>query len=327
MTSSRTSRRTFLAGATAFALPGLVLAQQTAWRPTRPIRLVVPYPPGGGIDIVARFIAPGMQEKLGQPVVIENRPGAVGMIGSEAVYRAAPDGYTYVVASADTHSINPHVYSDIRYHARDFAAAAPIATLDYMLVGRPNLEANNMAELVELGRKRELTFASSGVGSSAQAEVEALKQRYGLKMLHVPYGGSGPAAAAVIGGQVDLVMLPIAIVMASRSKLKIFGVASDKRFEGAPDVPSLAEQGYPVGLEAAWIGLMAPPKTPPDILHAVNQAVGEIVKEPASKKRLLQLGLEPYTGSVEQFAAHVNSEYDRWGKVVKGAGIRADMPK
>jgi tripartite-type tricarboxylate transporter receptor subunit TctC len=331
MNSSRTSRRTFLAsagaGAAWLALPGGGLAQQTAWKPTRTIRLVVPYPPGGGIDIVARFISPGMQDKLGQSVIVENRPGAVGMIGSEAAYRAPPDGYTYVVASADTHSINPHVYADIRYNAREFAAAAPIATLDYMLVGRPDLEANNMKELAELGHKRELTFASSGVGSSAQAEMEAVKQRYGLKMLHVPYGGSGPAAAAVMGSQVDVVMLPIAIVLASRSRIKIFGVASDNRFEGAPDIPSLAEQGYPVGLAAAWIGLMAPPKTPKGILHEVNRVVGDIVLEPASKKRLMELGLVPYIGSVDEFASHVSSEYDRWGKVVKAAGIKADLPK
>jgi tripartite-type tricarboxylate transporter receptor subunit TctC len=331
MNPIRNSRRNFLAsagaGAAWLAVPGIARAQQTGWRPSRPIHLVVPYPPGGGIDIVARFISPGMQEKLGQPVVVENRPGAVGMIGSEVVYRAAPDGYTYVVASADTHSINPHVYADIRYNALEFSAAAPIATLDYMLVGRQGLEANNMRELVELGHKRELTYASSGIGSSAQCEMEALKQKYGLKMLHVPYGGSGPAAAAVMGSQVDLVMLPIAIALASRSKMKIFGVASDKRFEGAPEIPSLAEQGYPVGLEAAWIGLMAPPKTPQDILRAINSVVGDIVREPASKKRLTELGLAPYTGSVEEFAAHVNSEYDRWGKVVEAAGIKVDTPK
>lgn len=331
MNDSQASRRTFLVSAGAaslLALPTLASAQaRPGWRPNKPIRLVVPYPPGGGIDIVARFISPRMQDKLGQPIVIDNRAGAVGMIGSESVYRAAPDGYTYVVGSADTHSINPHVYADIRYNAREFAAAAPIATLDYMLVGRQGLEANTMKELAELGRKRELTFASSGVGSSAHVVMEAVKQRYGLKMLHVPYGGSAPAGAAVMGGQVDLVMLPIAIALANRSKVKIFGVASAQRFEGAPDVPSLAEQGYPVGLEPAWIGLLAPPKTPADILREVNLVVAEIVKEPESKKRLASLGLAPYTASMEEFAAHVNAEYDRWGKVVQAAGIKADTPK
>ncbi len=334
MNDSQTSRRTFLVtagAATLVALPSLTLAQaqpaRQGWRPTRPIRLVVPYPPGGGIDIVARFIAPRMQERLGQPAVIENRAGAVGMIGSESVYRAAPDGYTYVVASADTHSINPHVYADIRYNAREFAAAAPIATLDYMLVGRPGLEAQNMRELAELGKKRELTFASSGVGSSAHVVTEGLKSRYGLKMLHVPYGGSAPAGAAVMGDQVDVVMLPIAIALANRSKVKLFGVASAQRFEGAPDIPSLAEQGFPIGLEPAWIGLMAPPKTPQDILREINLVVGEIVREPDSKKRLAGLGLAPYTATFEEFTSHVAGEYDRWGKVVQAAGIRAEAPK
>ncbi|VTU37624.1 Argininosuccinate lyase [Variovorax sp. PBS-H4] len=331
MNDIRYSRRTFLvssgAAATWLALPAGAQPAATGWRPTRPVRLVVPYPPGGGIDIVARFIAPRMQERLGQPVVIENRGGAVGMIGSENVYRAAPDGLSFVVASADTHSINPHVYADIRYNAREFAAAAPIATLDYMLVGRPGLEAGSMKELAELGKKRELTFASSGVGSSAQVVTEALKSRYGLKMLHVPFGGSAPAAAAVMGEQVDLVMLPIAIALANRSKVKVFGVASDKRFEGAPDIPSLAEQGFPIGLEPAWIGLMAPPRTPPEILREVNLIVGEIVRDPEAKKRLTTLGLAPYTATMEEFAAHVNAEYDRWGKVVRAAEVKADSPK
>ncbi|MES3004066.1 MAG: tripartite tricarboxylate transporter substrate binding protein [Pseudomonadota bacterium] len=331
MNDSRFSRRSFIvssgAAVCSLGLPGIGHAQRAGWRPTRPVRLVVPYPPGGGIDIVARFIAPRMQERLSQAIVVENRGGAVGMIGSELVYRAPADGYTYVVASADTHSINPHVYADIRYNAREFAAAAPIATLDYMLVGRADLEAQTMREVAELGKKRELTFASSGVGSSAQVVTEALKAKYGLKMLHVPYGGSGPAAAAVMGGQVDLVMLPIAIALASRTKLKIFGVASEKRFEGAPDVPSLAEQGFPIGLEPAWIGLMAPPKTPVDILREVNLVVGEIVREPESKQRLTALGLAPYTATLDAFASHVNDEFDRWGKVVKAAGIKADSPK
>lgn len=332
MNDIRFTRRSILAASASTALgvalpAGAQTASSAPWRPTRPVRLVVPYPPGGGIDIVARFIAPHMQERLGQPVVIENRGGAVGMIGSENVYRSPPDGLSYVVASADTHSINPHVYSDIRYNAREFAAVAPIATLDYMLVGRPNLEASTMKELVQLGKTRELTFASSGVGSSAQVVMEAMKQRYGLKMLHVPFGGSAPSAQAVMGSQVDLVMLPIAIAIANRSKVKVFGVASDKRFEGAPDVPSLAEQGFPIGLEPAWIGLMAPPKTPIEICHAVDAVVMEIVRDPEARKRLTTLGLAPYTATVEEFAKHVSEEYDRWGKVVKAAGIRADAPK
>lgn len=323
-------RRSFLAGAGAawLSLSGLRSAgaaePQAAWQPTSPIRLVVPYPPGGGIDIVGRFIAPQLQERVGQTIIVDNRAGAVGMIGSEHVYRAPPDGYTYVVASADTHSINPHVYSGLRYNASEFSPAAAIARLDYMFVARPGLSASNIDEVVEMARQKELTYASSGVGSSAQVVTEAFKSRYGLKLMHVPYAGSGPAAAAIMGDQVDLLMVPIAIALASRSRMKLLGVASDQRFEGAADVPSLSEQGYPIGLEAAWIGLMGPPHTPRPALERINQAVTSIVRELGTRERLLNLGLMPYTASLDEFAAHVKAEYERWGKAVKEAGIRVD---
>jgi len=247
------------------------------------------------------------------------------MIGSEYVYRAAPDGLTYVVASADTHSINPHVYRDIRYKALDFSPAAAIARLDYMFVARPDLPVTTVKDVVELARQKELTYASSGVGSSAQVVTEAFKARYNLKLLHVPYGGSGPAATAIMGNQVDLLMVPIAIALASRTKMKLLGVASATRFEGAPDVPSLAEQGYPIGLEAAWIGLMGPPHVPRPALERINQAVDTIVREPGTRERLLALGLVPYTATLDEFAASTRAEYERWGKVVETAGIRADI--
>lgn len=325
-------RRHFLASAGAGAAwlslsslrPAGAAEGQTVWQPTNPIRLVVPYPPGGGIDIVGRFIAPQLQERLGQSVIVENRAGAVGMIGSEQVYRAAPDGYTYVVASADTHSINPHVYSGLRYNAREFSPAAAIARLDYMFVARPGLAASNIDEVVEMARQKELTYASSGVGSSAQVVTEAFKRRYGLKLMHVPYPGSGPAAAAIMGEQVDLLMVPIAIALASRSRMKLLGVASDQRFEGAADVPSLSEQGYPIGLEAAWIGLMGPPQTPRPALERMHQEVDSIVREPGTRERLVKLGLMPYTASLDEFAAHVAAEYESWGKAVKEADIRVD---
>ena len=326
------NRRTFLGtagvgvGAAWLALaPGRAArAAASAWQPTGPIRLVVPYPPGGGIDIVGRFIAPKLQERVGQTVIVDNRAGAVGMIGSEHVYRAPPDGHTYVVASADTHSINPHVYSDLRYNAREFSPAAAIARLDYMFVARPGLPASTIEEVVQMARQKELTYASSGVGSSAQVVTEALKARYGLKLMHVPYGGSGPAAAAIMGEQVDLLMVPIAIALASRTKMKLLGVASDARFEGAPDIPSLSEQGYPIGLEAAWIGLMGPPRTPRAALERINHEVDGIVREAGTRERLLNLGLMPYTASLDEFAANVDAAYERWGNVVKQAGIKVD---
>ncbi|VTU45953.1 Argininosuccinate lyase (plasmid) [Variovorax sp. SRS16] len=327
----RVNRRAFLTGTGAAGLclsgVGIVssaVAEEKPWQPTRPIRLIVPYPPGGGIDIVGRFIAPKLQDGLDQTVIVENKPGAVGMIGSEYVYRSPPDGYTYVVASADTHSINPHVYTGLRYKASEFSPAAAIARLDYMFVARPDLPVSTIKDVIELARRQELTYASSGVGSSAQVVTEALKARYKLKLLHVPYAGSGPAAGAIMGSQVDLLMVPIAIALASRAKMKILGVASATRFAGAPDIPSLAEQGYPIGLDAAWIGLMGPPHTPRPALERIHGIVDRIVREPGTRERLLALGLMPYTATLDEFSSQTKAAYQSWGEVVAAAGIHAD---
>jgi tripartite-type tricarboxylate transporter receptor subunit TctC len=284
----------------------------------------VPYPPAGGIDIVGRFIAPRLSERLGQPVIVENRPGATGMIGTELVYRAPPDGYTYIIASADSHSINPHVYTDVRYKAQDFSAAAPIAKLDYVLVGRSGVPANTAKEIFELAKRTELTYASGGVGTSAHAVTETFKNRYGLKLLHVPYGGSGPAVTAIMSGQVDIVLLPVVIATSNRSKLKIFGLVSDKRFEGAPDIPTLTEQGYPIDLDSVWVGLMAPPKTPRAVLQEVHRHVHEIVSDKDSKDRLISLGMFPFDLPLDEFSRYVEKEYERWGGVIKTAEIRVD---
>ncbi|HMN80658.1 MAG TPA: tripartite tricarboxylate transporter substrate binding protein [Burkholderiaceae bacterium] len=319
----RTGRRRWLIATGAACLP-LGAAHAQGWQPTRPVRLIVPYPPGGAIDIIGRFIAPQLQSALSQSVFVENRGGAVGMIGSEIAYNAPPDGTTFVVASADTHSINPAVYGDIRYDARACAPAAAIAKVDYILVGKPSLPATTVREVMELGRRQELTYASSGVGSSAQVMTEALRLKYGLKMLHVPYGGSAPTAVAVMSEQVDVALLPITIALSNKAKLKIFGLVSNNRFAGEPTLQTLAEQGYPIDLDAAWVGLLAPPKTPREVLLRINEIVDQLVKQPDTQTRLYSLGMAPFTMGLDEFGSYLRTEYGRWGGIVRTAGIRAD---
>jgi tripartite-type tricarboxylate transporter receptor subunit TctC len=306
---------------------GTASAQQPSWHPSKPIRLVVPFPPGGGIDIVGRFIAPGLERELGQNVIIDNRAGANGLIGSEFVERAPADGYTLVVGSADTHSINPYVYaSQIRNDdPKEATAIAPIAHLEYMLVARPGLSVASAKDAVELARRQRLSYASSGVGSSAQLTMEAFKQKNDLKLLHVPFNGTGPAVAALMGDHVDLEMLPVGIALANRTKLKILGIASSERFDGAPEIPTLAEQGFPVGVDACWIGLMGPPNLPSHIRDAIFAAIEKIIRDPGTKERFLQLGLSRYTtSSAEAFAAQTKDQLGHWSTAAKDAGIKAE---
>lgn len=300
-------------------------AESSVWVPKKTVKIVVPYPPAGGIDIVARFISPELEKQLGQSVLVDNRAGAAGMIGSEYVYHSPPDGYTYIVASADTHSINPHVYKDIRYKAREFTPVAPIAGIEYVLTARPGLPVNNLRELVKLARSKELTFGSSGVGSSAHAITEVFKLKYHLKLLHVPYRGSGPAANAVMGGQIDLVMLPTAIAIASRSKLKLLGLVSKHRFKGAPDLPTIGEQGYPIDLDAAWVGLLAPPKTPRAPVERLHAIIDQFVHRPETQERLQALGMIPMTLSLDEFAKYLDEQYELWGAAVRAAKISVDI--
>lgn len=319
-------RRLILAApALAAMAPAALRAQPADWKPTGPMRLVVPYPPGGGNDIIARIISTRLSERLGQSAVIENKPGAAGMIGSEQVYRAAPDGHTLLVANGDTHSINPHVYANIRYNASEFGPAAGIALSDFVVVGRPDLGASTMKELVDLSGRTELTCGSHGIGSGAHVIGETMKRRHKMQLLHVPYPGSAPAIAALMGGQIDILVTPISLAIANRARVKILGVAADRRSQVAPDMISLGEQGFPLGLGPVWIGLMAPPKTAPAVLATVNRIVNEMFQEPAGRERLSSLGLQSFSPSVAEFAAYLADDYKRWGDAVRQANIRMDL--
>lgn len=298
-------------------------AQAQAWAPTKPIKLVIPYPPGGATDVAARAMAQQLGNSLGQPMVVENRAGANGMIASELVFNSPPDGYTLLVATADTNSINPNVYTKMTYQARDFRAVVPIAMVNFMLVGKPGLPAKDLKELVALAKGGKLNFASWGVGSTSQVAMEMFKAQGGnLDVLHVPYQGAAPAFQAVMGGQNDIMMAPAVVVTPALSKVTAYGIASPKRHAGAPQVPTLTEQGFPMNADA-WVGILAPPKTPQAVLDHVHKGVRAVTTSKEFQDRLTQIGLSSAPDmSTEEFGKYMVSEIDRWGEVIRKAGIQ-----
>jgi tripartite-type tricarboxylate transporter receptor subunit TctC len=301
-------------------LPSAVHAAE--WKPTKPIKLVVPYPPGGATDVAARAMAQQLGTSMGQPVVIENRAGANGMIASEVVFNAEPDGYTFLVATADTNSINPNVYSKMSYDARAFKGVAPIAIVDFVLVGKPGLAPKNLKELVSLAKGGKLNYASWGVGSTSQVAMEMFKSQAGnLDVLHVPYKGAAPAFQAIMGGQNDVMMAPAVIVIPALSKVTAYGIASAKRHAGLPTVQTMTEQGFPMSGEA-WVGVLAPPKTPIEVVKFVHKHIHAVTSSKEFHDRLLKIGLSPAPDmTADAFNKYMISEIDRWGVVIKKAGI------
>lgn len=307
------------------ALPGAAWANE-AWKAPRAIRLVVPFPAGGTSDILARIIANAIGDELGPAIVVENRPGASGSIGSQAVSTAAPDGTTFVVATTDSHSIYPHVYRKQIFAAKEQIPVAPLAIIPFALLTRADLPVDNLKEFVELAKKQQLSYASWGNASAAHTAAIMLGRSAGIPdMLHVPYQGTAPAFQGVLASQVDFVMGPILLASSNKAKLKVLGVMAPERVASMPEVPTFAELGLPMRREGEfWIGVFAPPKTPEHIIKAVSQAINRAISSPAYKDRLVQLGLVSQVESADRYAKFYNEDYERWGKLVKETGIRAD---
>jgi tripartite-type tricarboxylate transporter receptor subunit TctC len=296
--------------------------------PAKPIRVVVPFPPGGGTDIVARTVTPKMAEILGQPFVIENRAGAGGNIGTEAVAKSPADGYTLLVASAST-AINttlvPNLSWDFR---RDFAPVVLMVVNNHLLAAHPSVPANNVRELLALAKAKpgQVTYASYGPGSSAHLTAELFKLMASVDLLHVPYKGAAPAVNDLLGGQVNIIFADVAAMLShlKSGKLKALGIGSAKRFEGLPDVPTIAESGVP-GFEAGgFLGLVAPAGTPAAVIQALNAAAQKSLAQPEVRERLLALASPPVGGTPEQFAAHIQGEIDKWARVIRAANIKAE---
>jgi len=293
--------------------------------PTRTVRLIVPSSPGGGTDISARILAPQLTQFLGQQVIVENRPGAGTMIGGEAVARAAPDGYTLLMGIS-TLAINPAMYKKVPYDAlKDLAPISQAVALSNVLVIHPSLPPRNLKEFIAFAKARpgDLNFASAGKGTSPHLSMELFLVLAKLKMLHVPYKGSGPGVTDLIAGHVP-VMMPNMLSAQPHIKsgrLRALGVTGGKRAPGADDIPTIAEAGVP-GYEAVqWYGVLAPAGTPAEIIGKLHAGVVRAVQSPEVRKRLMNDGAEPVGSSPAEFGAYIRAETEKWARVIKAAGI------
>ena len=297
--------------------------------PDKPIKLVVPFAPAGATDVLARIVGQKLSELEKQPVIVDNRAGAGGNIGSDAVAKAAPDGYTLLMGAVGTHAINVSLYKKMPYDpVKDFIPVVLVATVPNVLVVPASLPVNSVKELIAYGKANpgKLNFGSSGNGTSIHLSGELFKSMTGVDMQHVPYKGSGPATVDLLSGQVQMMFdnLPSAMPNIKSGKLKALAVTSAKRSPSLPDVPTIAEAGVP-GYEApSWFGILVPKGTPPEIVAKLNTDINKILAMPDTKKKFLEQGAEPAGGTPEQFAALINSEIPKWAKVVKASGAQID---
>jgi tripartite-type tricarboxylate transporter receptor subunit TctC len=296
--------------------------------PVKPVRVIVPYSPGGAVDSFARVLTQQLSEHWNQSVVVENRPGASTMIGAEQVAKSPADGYTLLLTAELTLVTLPHLYEKIPYDPlRDFAPITGLVSATQALVANPSLPVKTVNDVVTLAKAKpgELTYGSFGIGSTGHLNMEVFQAMTGTRFNHIPYSGAGPAMNDVVGGHVSLMFAALSIVKGSvgAGKLRMIGVGSDRRSGEFPDVPTISESGVP-GFEAkSWFGLVAPAGTPPEIIKKINEDVTKVISDPAfARQYLAAQGLVPITGTPETFAAFIRAETKRWGKVVKDANIQ-----
>ena len=322
------TRMLLAATACAAAILHCAGAAAQAW-PAKSVRIVVPFPPGGSTDIVARIVAQKLGERLGQSMVIENRGGAGGTLGAAQVAKAAPDGYTLLVASTSTHVVAPGVYPKLEYDpVKDFAPVSLMAVSPYLLVVNPALPAKSVKELVELARKQpgKLNYASAGVGSTTHLAMEMLKAASNTYMLHIPYNGNGPAGTAVISGQVEILFgsLPALLPHARSGRVRALAVGTLARAPSMPEVPTVAESGYP-GFDASlWLAVMAPAGTPQPIIDRLHKEIVTVVQATDTRALLDKAGAEPRTSSPAELAALVRDGVAKYTKIIKAAGIKPE---
>jgi tripartite-type tricarboxylate transporter receptor subunit TctC len=295
--------------------------------PSRPVRIVVAFPPGGPTDFVGRLVADKMTASLGQRVYIENRPGAAGAVGADNIAKADPDGYSLFLTTSGAVTIVPHIQSNVPYDPlHDFAPIALVTKVTEVLVVTPKMGIKTAKELVALAKEKPgaVSFASTGIGSPPHLALELLNASAGVKFLHVPYRGAAPALTDLLGGQVQVLAadLPVLISQIQAGALVPIGVASDKRDAILPDVPTLAEQGYPNTDASNWYALLAPAKTPPAIIIELNKAVDNALNEPEIHDKLVKSGATPVGGTPEQLGTFMKAEYEKWGRVAKEHGIK-----
>ena len=307
------------------------LAPQTAAQayPARPIRIVVPFPPGSGADIIARTVGVKLTEKWRQQALVDSRPGASGIIAAEIVARSAPDGYTLMVGTSSSHAINMSLYSRLPYDAvRDFAPVSLIARVPLMVAVHPSVPAKSIKELIALAKKQpgQLNFGSAGTGTTTHLSGELFKTMAGVNIVHIPYRGSPQALTDAVSGQVSMVFAPTltALPQVQAGRLKALAVTTAARSSTVPEVPTVAESGVP-GYEATlWYGLFAPGAAPREIVVQLSNEVVAILRLDDVRESLKKQGAEPAGNSPEEFAAHVSSEIAKWARVVKISGARVE---
>ena len=296
--------------------------------PTKPIRMIVAYPPGGGTDIVGRMMAQKLSENLAQTVVIDNRGGAAGSIGSEIVAKSAPDGYTILMGNVAPNAINVSLYAKLGYDpVRDFEPVSLVASTPNILVVHPTLAVKTVSDLIALANAKPgtLNYPSAGLGSSSHLAGELLDSIAGVKMVHIPYKGGGPALTDLLGGQMQLMFatMPAAMPHVRSGKLRAVAVTSAKRSQAMPELPTIGEtlKGYEA---STWYGVLAPARTPRPIVTKLHGEIVKILGVAETRDKLLLQGFEPVGGTPAEFGAYIKSEIEKWGKVVKAAGIRAE---
>jgi len=306
---------------------GLAAAQQNY--PTKSIRFIVTFPPGGSADLIARALAPILSDRLRQQVLVENRPGAGGNIGMEVVAKAAPDGYTMGLGAAGALAVNVSLYPKLPYDpAKDFAPVSNVAFVPFFLIANPSLPVNNLQELVALASAKpgEMMLGHGGNGTAMHLSGELFKLMAKIQLVNVPYKGSGPAAVDTMGGQLPLAIVDVAsaITQVKAGRLKALAVTTAKRISVAPDVPTFAEAGLP-GYEAiGWFGVVMPAGTPPDIVGRMNTELVAALKRQEIRERVIAAGAEPSPSTPEEFGALIRSEIVKWAEVVKASGAKLD---
>jgi tripartite-type tricarboxylate transporter receptor subunit TctC len=308
------------------ALAGPAKAQEY---PSKPIRLVVPFAAGGATDVLARLVGERLTASLGQQVVVDNRPGAGGNIGSDIVARAEPDGYTILMGAVGTHAINPSLYPKMPYDpVKDFAPVTLVASVPNVLVVNPEVPAKSVQELIDLAKAKpgELNFASSGNGTSIHLSGELFKAMTGTDIVHVPYKGSGPAVTDLLGGQVQMMFdnMPSSLPHVKAGKLRALGVTSAKRSPALPEVPTIAEAGVPGYDATSWFGILAPAGTPEPVVTRLQGAIVQALGEPEMRQRMADLGAEPVGDTPAEFGQFIAAEIAKWAKVVNDAGVKLE---
>jgi hypothetical protein len=310
------------------ALSALPVFAQDAY-PTRAVRMVIPYPPGGGTDIVGRMVAQKLSETFGQTVVVDNRGGATGNIGTEMVARSAPDGYTLLMGNVAPNSINVSLFAKIPYDpVADFEPVSLVALTPNILLVHPSLPSKTVKEFVALAKSKPgaLNYSSAGIGSSSHLAPELLAMMTGIDIVHVPYKGGGPGLVDLLSGQMQFMMTttPAAMPHVKSGKIRALGVTSAKRSQSLPEIPTIAEAGVKGYEVSTWYGVLAPARTPKAIVTKLHGEIVRLIAVPDTREKLLSQGFEPVGSTPDEFGAYIKSEIAKWAKVIKTAKIKAE---